>query len=105
MSHSGGGSGISSSDGRSFVVTNTGTIERMIQGSLSTHHTTLNMKVVIPKTSSDAMKAHLTCNAKYTQSSTANSVNLRDFTEPYVQSKSKGQFSDNSSTFSLRAWT
>ena len=109
-SGSGGGGGIgggaNSGDGRSFVVTPTGTIERMIQGTLSTQHTCKNMKIVIPKTSTDAMKAHLTCNAKYIQNSMANSVNLRDFTEPYVTPKSsRGESDSSNNSFSLRSWT
>jgi hypothetical protein len=69
---------------RSFIVTPQGTLERMpapIVADKSTKKRTDDMKIVYPKSVSDSIQARLRSSTKYMQNNTANSLNIRDYTE------------------------
>lgn len=73
---------------RSFVVTSNGTLERMpapIQAEMGAakRKASDDMKIVIPKSTSDNISARLRSTGKYQQNNTANSLNIRDYIEPH----------------------
>lgn len=73
---------------RSFVVTSNGTLERMpapiqAETGAAKRKASDDMKIVIPKSTSDNISARLRSTGKYQQNNTANSLNIRDYIEPH----------------------
>lgn len=95
---------------RSYIVSTQGSMERMPTPILAEPNRGKieRMKIVIPASTQSTFQARLKTNGKYIQNNTANSLNIRDYTEYHVKSSersSKTLGDENRHSYSLKQWS
>lgn len=93
---------------RSYVVTQQGTLERMVGkrimgGALGEEDDKRTLKVIFPKASAESIARHAQFRGKYIQIEPFNSLHLRDHVEANAKSyKSESSHTGSARSFSLK---